>query len=28
LLCFTHPATGQPMEFETPVPTAFRKLFK
>ena len=28
LLCFTHPATGQPMEFETPVPVAFRKLFK
>ena len=28
LLCLTHPATGQPMEFETPVPVAFRKLFK
>jgi 23S rRNA pseudouridine1911/1915/1917 synthase len=28
LLCFTHPATGQPMEFETPVPTAFKQLFK
>ncbi len=28
LLCFTHPVTGQPMEFETPVPVAFRKLFK
>ena len=28
LLCFTHPVTGEPMEFETPVPTAFRKLFK
>ena len=28
LLCFTHPATGQPMEFETPIPVAFRKLFK
>ena len=28
LLCFTHPATGENMEFETPVPTAFRKLFK
>ena len=28
LLCFTHPATGQPMEFETPIPVAFRRLFK
>ena len=28
LLCFTHPVTGQPMEFETPIPIAFRKLFK
>lgn len=28
LLCFTHPVTGEPMEFETPVPTAFRLLFK
>ena len=28
LLCFTHPVTGEPMEFETPVPTAFRQLFK
>ena len=28
LLCFTHPATGENMEFETPVPTAFRNLFK
>ena len=28
LLCFTHPVTGQPMEFETPIPTTFRKLFK
>ena len=28
LLCFTHPATGENLEFETPVPTAFRKLFK
>ena len=28
LLCFTHPVTGQPMEFETPVPVAFRKMFK
>lgn len=28
LLCFTHPITGERMEFETPVPTAFRLLFK
>lgn len=28
LLCFTHPVTGEPMEFETPVPTAFKRLFK
>ncbi len=28
LLCFTHPVTGEPMEFETPVPTQFRQLFK
>ena len=28
LLCFNHPITGEPMEFETPVPTAFRQLFK
>ena len=28
LLCFIHPVTGQPMEFETPIPVAFRKLFK
>lgn len=28
LLCFTHPVTGRPMEFETPIPAAFRKLFK
>jgi len=28
LLCFTHPVTGEPMEFETPIPTAFRRLFK
>ena len=28
LLCFTHPVTNEPMEFETPVPTAFRQLFK
>ena len=25
LLCFHHPVTGEPMEFETPVPTEFRK---
>ena len=28
LLCFTHPVTGERMEFETPVPVAFRQLFK
>jgi 23S rRNA pseudouridine1911/1915/1917 synthase len=28
MLCFTHPATGEPMEFEIPVPTIFRSLFK
>lgn len=28
LLCFTHPVTGEPMEFETPVPTAFKQLFR
>lgn len=28
LLCFTHPVTGERMEFETPVPTAFRRMFK
>ncbi len=28
LLCFTHPVTNEPMEFETPVPTSFRQLFK
>ncbi len=28
LLCFTHPITGKSMEFETPVPTPFRLLFK
>ena len=27
-LCFTHPVTGAPMEFETPIPIAFRRLFK
>ena len=28
LLCFTHPVTGRPMEFETPIPVAFRRMFK
>jgi 23S rRNA pseudouridine1911/1915/1917 synthase len=28
LLCFTHPVTGESMEFETPVPVAFRRIFK
>mgnify|MGYP000843899788 FL=1 len=28
LLCFYHPVSHKPMEFETPVPPAFRKLFK
>ena len=28
LLCFTHPRTGEQMEFETPIPTVFRQLFK
>ena len=28
LLCFYHPVTRQPMEFETPVPATFRHLFK
>ena len=28
LLCFHHPITGEPMEFETPIPTVFRQLFK
>ena len=27
MLCFYHPMTGEPMEFMTPIPTAFRKLF-
>lgn len=27
LLCFHHPVTGEPMEFETPLPTAFKKMF-
>ena len=25
--CLTHPVTGEPMEFSTPIPTAFRSLF-
>lgn len=28
VLCFYHPVTGKPMEFETPIPTQFRSLFK
>ena len=28
LLCFTHPMTGEKMEFETMIPADFRKLFK
>lgn len=28
MLCFYHPATNEPMEFTTPIPTQFRKLFK
>ena len=28
LLCFYHPVTHERMEFETPIPTAFRSLFK
>jgi 23S rRNA pseudouridine1911/1915/1917 synthase len=28
LLCFTHPITHERMEFETPVPTVFKSLFK
>ncbi len=27
-LCFYHPLTQKPMEFETPIPVAFRRLFK
>ena len=27
VLCFTHPVTHERMEFETPIPIAFRKLF-
>lgn len=28
MLCFTHPVTGERMEFETPIPTQFRRIFK
>lgn len=28
LLCFNHPVTGEPMEFETPIPSQFKMLFK
>ena len=28
LLCFTHPVTGERLEFETPVPAPFRMMFK
>ena len=28
LLCFTHPVTHEPMEFETPIPTSFKQLFR
>lgn len=28
LLCFTHPITGERMEFETPMPASFKTLFK
>lgn len=28
LLCFTHPVTGERLEFETPIPTPFRLMFK
>lgn len=28
MLCFTHPVTHERMEFETPIPTAFRMMFK
>lgn len=28
LLCFTHPVTHERMEFESPLPSSFRKLFK
>ena len=28
VLCFTHPITGERMEFDTPIPAQFRHLFK
>ena len=28
VLCFYHPITHEPMEFETPIPSSFRHLFK
>lgn len=28
MLCFTHPVTGERMDFSTPIPTVFRSLFK
>ena len=28
MLCFYHPVTREPMEFSTPIPTTFRRLFK
>ena len=28
VLCFHHPVTGKPMEFETPIPTQFMAVFK
>ena len=28
LLCFYHPVTNEPMEFDTPIPTPFKQLFK
>ena len=28
MLCFYHPVTGEPMEFETQIPSTFRRLFK
>ena len=28
LLCFTHPRSGERLEFDTPIPVAFRQLFK
>lgn len=27
MLCFYHPVTGEPLEFSTPIPTAFKQLF-